>query len=809
MFANAFGKIPRQVSLVKILDGTQAGRWREPVEPIRQTYTATLAATGDRKRAKDAIVEAKKRLPAFCMSGTAKSRTAPLEHSNVLQIDVDGLGDSLPAVREKLKADPHVVFGFVSSSGAGLKCGLRIDGTRHGDAFTAAQSYFQQRYGLEIDPAVKDRLRLCFVSWDPEAWTNSAAVPLPMPAAAVEAKPTKATRTGTASHVAQDGGSLDFAKLENVEHLADGSTRTACPACRAAGEDRTGDHLLVEPSGRFGCAKYPGDHEHRREIWRLAGPPNTATMPASGAANLLGKLGDSRPKIQLPGNNRLLSDVAREVGAILAATEEIFKLGGFPVTLNDRRDKLELITAERLRTWIEDHLVCYKVQSMTGSDGVIAFKRTLTQTDANGILASPQFLDKLPPIERLNPVRVPVMRRSGRVELLPAGYDPETESFTVAGVGFPADMPVVEAKRVLGEIFGEFVFADAGRSLAVAVAAALTVFARGLLPRKALRPCYVFVSNAEGAGKTLLVKVATVPVLGYAPVGTAPKNEDEMQKVLLAAVMEARAVLFLDNFKRHIASESLEAFCTASEWEGRVLGHSKSFRGENNCTVFLTGNGATVSPDMRRRSLFCELFLEAERAEDRVFKHNLEVPALLEKRSEILGALWALVLDWDKSGRPKPSRSNSSFTDWANVIGGIVEHAGYGCPLETPQIEAAADQDGADMRLLVAAIAGSSRKAVSFDEVVTLARQGGLFERALPPDGDLDAKARSTVGRLLSRYDRRIVGDFRFVVQGKGHSRAFQVEKLSRPAASQPVRAEVAPPEPEAQPVGVCDEEDL
>jgi hypothetical protein len=210
--------------------------------------------------------------------------------------------------------------------------------------------------------------------------------------------------------------------------------------------------------------------------------------------------------------------------------------------------------------------------------------------------------------------------------------------------------------------------------------------------------------------------------------------------------------------------------------------------------------------------LFCELFLEAERAEDRVFKNNLEVPTLLEKRAEILGALWALIVDWDKAGRPKPTRGNSSFTDWADVIGGIVQHAGFACPLEAPALEAAADTDGSDMRALVTAIAGSSqRKAVSFDELVTLARGGGLFERVLPADGDLDAKTRSVLGKLFGRYDRRLVGGFRFLVEGKGHSRAFKVEKLDRSPVARCEPAASAPPEPEPQPqpVSATDAETL
>jgi hypothetical protein len=487
-------------------------------------------------------------------------------------------------------------------------------------------------------------------------------------------------------------------------------------------------------------------------------------------------LNDLRPKVRLPGDNYLLSDCAREIGKILAP-KDIFARGGSVFTVNDGKDGLILMTPETLRTWLEDYLVLYKVRKMTGSDEVIQFKRTVTQTDAAGILASPQFIAQLQRIERFNPIRVPVMRRDGHIVLLPEGYDEETKSFTCDSVPVITGMAIADARGIIDDILAEFVFADGGRSRAVAVSAMVTVFGRGLLTPKSLRPCFVFVANAEGAGKTLLVKCATVPVLGYAPAGTKPKDEDEMRKALLAAVLEARPVIFFDNAKKHITSEALEGFLTTQDYEGRILGQTKSFRGENNAVVFITGNGCTVSPDMRRRSLFCELFLEVERAEDRVFQNNLEVPVLLERRSEILTALWALIQDWDKDMRPKPSRSNSSFSDWSEIIGGIVEHAGYGCPLETPQIEAAADQDGTDMRALVKALAnGAQPKAVQFDEVVEVARVGGLFDWLIPADGDLDAKAKSTFGKLLKSYDRRLVNGYRFSLEGKGHARRFKVE---------------------------------
>ena len=85
------------------------------------------------------------------------------------------------------------------------------------------------------------------------------------------ADPPKLGGNGALPTVDNEGGKLDLGRLENVLYLDGGSTRAACPACRASGADHTGDHLLIEASGKFGCAKYPGDRDHRKEIWKLAG----------------------------------------------------------------------------------------------------------------------------------------------------------------------------------------------------------------------------------------------------------------------------------------------------------------------------------------------------------------------------------------------------------------------------------------------------------------------------------------------------------------------------------------------------------
>jgi hypothetical protein len=339
---------------------------------------------------------------------------------------------------------------------------------------------------------------------------------------------------------------------------------------------------------------------------------------------------------------------------------------------------------------------------------------------------------------------------------------------------------LVVAVETINDLLAEFRFADGERSKAVAIAGMVSVFAAQLLPEKSLRPCFMFVANAEGAGKTLLAQICIVPTLGATPIASKADDDDEMRKALITAIREALLVLFFDNIKGRLSSEPLEAFLSAPVYGGRKLGVNENVTGDNVTTVFCTGNGMTVSPDMRRRSLFVELHLEVERTEDRKFSRVLDMPRLLAMRPKILAALWAMVRHWDENGRPASSCGHSAFPTWASMVGGVVEAAGFSCPLATANVAAIADPDGEDMRLLVKEMASKSVPS-SFSDLVKLAHEHGLFTNIIGESGDdLGRREKSAFGRLLARYDKRLVSDWRFIAEGKGHARRYRILESSR-----------------------------
>lgn len=172
-FQNAMSTDPAAtLSLGELVDGIAAGRWRKPIEAAR-----AAKATGNTDR----YAAAKKQLPAVTLSGTFSARRADglLVHSGLMQVDLDHISDPA-ATRDQLASDPHIAAAFISPGGDGVKAVAMIDGGRHAEAFQALAAHMRRRYGLDIDPAVKDPARLCFVSYDPDARYNPDARPLPI-----------------------------------------------------------------------------------------------------------------------------------------------------------------------------------------------------------------------------------------------------------------------------------------------------------------------------------------------------------------------------------------------------------------------------------------------------------------------------------------------------------------------------------------------------------------------------------------------------------------------------------------------------
>jgi Bifunctional DNA primase/polymerase, N-terminal len=479
---------------------------------------------------------------------------------------------------------------------------------------------------------------------------------------------------------------------------------------------------------------------------------------------------DHRPLIIHPGVDRYISEFAADLGRILK-DHDFYRFHGRAVQVRTVREKahsgkeyerknLAEIPPILFAGLIEQY--CRPVQ-----DG--DFKSIRVETAAR-TLPLPVFLEQLPIVTLWTDSRIPCQPYVPQmpITLSEPGYDLRTGIYTSPDAPeIDETLSAEEATAAWRALLSEFCFPkeDIERSIAVALAAALTPFCISVLPEKAKRPGFAASANAEGAGKTLLLSFGMVGKLGFVPAGATPVDEDEIRKVIDGAAHYGVPIVFFDNLKGHLSSGALEAFLTTNTWRYRLLGTTNHTEAENVTTVYLTANFATYSADLRRRLLAVELILEEARAEERHIKNYLDEEKLIAMRPKLLSIFWAMVKAWDQKGQPAGSILLPTFESWSRIIGGIVENAGFVSPCLPNNLITGGDTYTRDMEILVSEMVPQSE--YRFSDLIDLAYDHHLFPTLISETGSMTPAERSRLGKIVRRFLNRVFGHrYRFCLSG-------------------------------------------
>jgi predicted P-loop ATPase len=155
-YKNVHDKQDIDIDINTFLEGIQTGKWQDIALDVRNAPN---------KEIKDLK---KKSAPVVTISGSFSERKADglRKHSGYIAIDIDNLDD--PAeTKKRISSDTYIYSAFISISGKGLCLIIKIDGTRHLDAFNAIAAYLYNEYQLIVDQSGKDVSRARFVSYDP------------------------------------------------------------------------------------------------------------------------------------------------------------------------------------------------------------------------------------------------------------------------------------------------------------------------------------------------------------------------------------------------------------------------------------------------------------------------------------------------------------------------------------------------------------------------------------------------------------------------------------------------------------------
>jgi hypothetical protein len=466
------------------------------------------------------------------------------------------------------------------------------------------------------------------------------------------------------------------------------------------------------------------------------------------------------PHVKLPRSGKQLRSFAKEIGAIVGANG-LFRRESVPVTIDPETSRIEDMGAARFRSYVEDQLVTFEEQ-YSRKAGVTMIPETMSGEEARGCLDCDAFRYPLRKLTRVNAVRLPVMRADGRIELLPRGYDSESGIFTKKDcLEYDTEWELDRAKLFYDTFLTEFPFANE-RSRAVQLCAQLAVFGAALLPRGAKRLNFAHRANKPRSGKGLLVQAAIVGPCGpFVQIQAISDSKEEFRKVLDTEALNGSVYIFLDEVENRLRNRTLNAFITATEWSGRLMNSQKKFAVPQQAIVFIAGNNIELSGDLAGRFLLVDLYVAEADPQKRFIEHVIDEAYLArdDVRADLLSATWAITRDWDKNGRKEPTSLYRGFETFSRLFGGMVEHAGYGNPLESTAAEV--DPDYADMLAVVERLASDVEKRAEFEfhELIEICRELNLFEWHL--DGKIvkatremrDDEGKVTGAETVERFD--------------------------------------------------------
>lgn len=482
-----------------------------------------------------------------------------------------------------------------------------------------------------------------------------------------------------------------------------------------------------------------------------------------------------RHRIETAG--RFMREIAEDATVELVCAESksggplIYLRGGSLVRLNDSGG-VEPLGVDSLRGLL-DRLADFVATRNIPDGGEVQRPARPPQDVVRTILALPDT--RFYPLNSI--AYAPVFLPDGRLLDRP-GYDAEAGILLLHNLGTVGNVTLPEAVNLLvKELLGEFPFAD-GAETAHAISALVLPFVRNMIDGPT--PLHLIEAPARGTGKGLIAEVISIVVTG-APAFpmSQPRDADEIEKRITAALIGAAPVILLDNLTR-LDARPLMAALTSDTWRGRVLGQSRIVDVPNRALWLATGNNVSLSDEAVRRVVPIRLDAHIERPEERTgWKHPDLRKFALSHRVNLVGACISLVKAWLDAGRPTGKATLGRYENWAAVIGGILDVAGIsGFLTGRDRLRTEADIESGEWAALCQLWGEAfGERPVGASDVLPLAVNAGILAGLWAGHGEL--ARRQKFGRALQTRRDRIFAGYAIRLAGRDgttHNLLYRVE---------------------------------
>jgi hypothetical protein len=547
------------------------------------------------------------------------------------------------------------------------------------------------------------------VPLDLEAWAAlHAPAANPRANGQVPNPPTSFTRTATGGPVGdvEKRAIAYMAKIEGAVSGQRGHNKTFGAACRVGpGFDLSEDRAfqLIKDHYNPKCVPPWSDQDIRHKVvdaykeaksrgWllRAARKRDRKATPSGGAA------GDKRPEILIsPEEHR---NVAEAVAA-LRAEPMLFQRGAVLVTIladckpKPRRHdptrppgslRIAVLPGAQIRRLMTVHARWTKYQLRDGEYAIVPAHPPDTVVDQVATLAT---WEGIRPIEGIT--ETPTLRPDGSLISTP-GYDEETGLWFAPNGDFrpiPDRPTLADAQAAKDDLYGvvaDFPF-DKPERKATWLAALLTPMARWAIDGPC--PLFLFDANCPGTGKTKLCDIIAILATGREmPRGAYPRDDEEMQKMLLSVAMAADRLILFDNVPTgfSVGGSALDRALTARTMKGRILGKSQMTPElPVDVVSYATGNNLGLRGDSLRRVVPCRLETAEERPEERKdFQIGKDCPCgckgdllahVKRIRGKLVSAALTILRAYIVAGRPDQGLTPMDYPAWCGLVRNAVK----------------------------------------------------------------------------------------------------------------------------------------
>ena len=485
-----------------------------------------------------------------------------------------------------------------------------------------------------------------------------------------------------------------------------------------------------------------------------------------------------KKEIRIPGNNRLISDFSDELSIIFKNKlilffrpdiREIVEIGKSERCNNITDNNFLILKPTRFITILEKYF-----KPFTYNQKGDKIDKSLTTAIASVVLTSPHFQDNLYSIERILPVQIPLLYEK-KLTFPKSGYDKRFKTWLPYNSPCVTnyDMSLDEAKDIINTIYSGFCF-QSEQDRTNAIAAMITPYLKGIFTNFNVRtPVFFYVANRERAGKDYCAGVTGIIYEGQAieenPISTSEKggnSNDELRKSITSAMIQGRKRFHSSNNKGLINNAVFESATTNSVWTDRILGKNEKVIFSNELDFSMSGNiGTKLTPDLANRSIYINLFLDIEDANERVFKIPNLHGWVLENRDLILSAIYCLIKNWFNHNCPKGSAPFTSFQEWAEICGGIMECANIGNPcIKSKQtFGISLDNETEDMKeLFELCYELKPNEWITKTDIKEIIKNSELFTYY---DFDNNKSDQTKFGKKLDKFCGRVLSSIKFDVK--------------------------------------------